>query len=49
MIRSHPGEAYVFARVDHAARDVVEVEINYTRVAKTNPTIALRNNWSCLS
>ena len=28
---------------------MVAVEINCTRVAITNPTIALRNNWSCLS
>ena len=27
----------------------MEVEINYTRVADTNPTITLRNNWSCRS
>ena len=23
--------------------------MNYSRVAQTNPTIALRSNWSCLS
>ena len=23
--------------------------MNYIRVVKTNPTIALRSNWSCLS
>ena len=49
MIRLHEGEAYVFLRVDHAARDVVEVEINCTRVGDTDPKIALRSNWSCLS
>ena len=40
---------YVFLRVVQAARDVAEVEMNYTRVAETDPTIALRGNWSCLS
>ena len=38
------GEAYIFSKVVHAAQDVVAVEINCTRVAKTNPTIALRSN-----
>ena len=28
---------------------MVEVEINYTRVVETNPKIALRSNWSCMS
>ena len=27
----------------------MEVERNCTRVVDTNPTIALRSNWSCLS
>ena len=49
MICLHEGEAYVFSRVIQAARDVSEVEMNYTRVAETNLTIALRSNWSCLS
>ena len=49
MIRLREGEAYVFSRVVHATRDVEEVEINCTRVADTDPTIALRSNWSCLS
>ena len=49
MIRLHEGEAYVFSRVVQAARDVAKVEMNYTRVIETNPTIALRSNWSCLS
>ena len=47
MIRLHEGEVYVFFRVVHAARDVVEVEINCTKVADTDPIISLRNNWSC--
>ena len=33
-----------FSRVVHAARDVVVVDINSTRVADTDPTIALRSN-----
>ena len=49
MIRLCEGEAYVYSRVIHAAREVVEVEINYTRVEKTDLTIALRSNWSYLS
>ena len=28
---------------------MAEVEINYTKVADTDPTIALRSKWSCLS
>ena len=28
---------------------MAEVEMNCTRVAETDLTIALRNNWSCLS
>ena len=43
-MRPREGEAYVFSRVVHTARDVMEVEINYTRVADTNPIIALRSN-----
>ena len=38
-----------FSRVVHVAREVVEVEINCTRVVETDPIIALRNNWSCRS
>ena len=49
MIRPCEGEAYVFSRVVHVVRYVVAVEINCTRVAKMDPTIALRSNWSCLS
>ena len=49
MIRTREGEAFTFSRVVHAARDVVEVEINCKRVADTDLTIALRGNWSCLS
>ena len=48
MIHLREGEVYVFLRVVHAARDVVTVKINCTRVADTDPTIALRRNWSCL-
>ena len=43
------GEAYVFFRVVRVIRDVVAVEINCTIMANTNPTIALRSNWSYLS
>ena len=49
MIHSCEGETYVFSGVVQAAQDVVEVEMNYTRVVETDPTIALRSNWSCLS
>ena len=49
MIRPRKEEAYVFSRVVYVARDVVEVEINCTKVENTDPTIALRNNWSYLS
>ena len=50
MIRPCEGKEYVFSRVVHAARDVVAVEINCTRVANTDPTITLmRSNWYCLS
>ena len=49
MIYLREGEVYVFSRVVHAARDVVVVEINCTRVADTDLTIALRNNWYCRS
>ena len=49
MIRPCEGEAYVFSRVVYAARDVVEVEMNCTRVVDMDPKIALRNNWSYLS
>ena len=49
MIRPHEEEAYVYSRVVHVAREVVEVEINCTRVIETDPTITLRSNWSCLS
>ena len=49
MIHPREGEAYVFSRVVHATRDIVEVEINCTRVADMDPTIALRSNWSCRS
>ena len=49
MICLRKGEAYVCSRVVHVAREAVEVEINYTRVVETDPTIALRSNWSCLS
>ena len=49
MIWPREGEAYIFSRVVHAARDMVAVEINCTGVANTDPTIALRSNWSCLS
>ena len=45
MIRLREGEAYVFSRVVHVTRDV-EVNRNYTRVADTDPIIALRSNWS---
>ena len=43
------GEAYVFSRVVHTTRDVVVVEINCTRVAYMDPTIALRSNWSFMN
>ena len=49
MICPYEEEAYVFSRVVQAARDMVEVEMNCTTVAETDPTIALRSNWSCLS
>ena len=49
MIRQHKGEAYVCSRIVYGAQEVVEVEINCTRVVETDPTIALRSNWSCLS
>ena len=49
MIRPCEGEVYVFSRLVHAARDVVEVKINCTRVANTDPIIALRSNWSSKS
>ena len=49
MIRPREGEADIFSRVVHAAQDMVEVEIKYTRVIDTDPIIALRSNWSCLS
>ena len=49
MIHPCKGDAYVFSRVVKGARDVAKVEMNYTRVAKTNPTIELRYNWSCPS
>ena len=50
MICPCKGEEYVFSREVHAARDVVAIEINYTRVENTDPTITLmRSNWSCLS
>ena len=49
MIHSCEGEAYVFSRAVHATRDVVAIEINYTKVANTDTTITLRSNWSCLS
>ena len=45
MIRPHEGKAYIFLRVVHAVRDVVEVEINYTGVVDTDPIIALRINY----
>ena len=35
-------EAYVCSRVVHVAREVVVVEINCTKVAETDPEIALR-------
>ena len=44
MIRLHEGEAYVFSRVVYAGRDVVEVEINCTRMVETDLIIALRSN-----
>ena len=43
------GEAYVFLRVVQVAQDVAKVEMNCTSVVYTDPTIALRINWSCLS
>ena len=49
MIHPCEGEAYIFPIVVQVARDVAEVKMNYTRVADTNQTIALRSNWSCLS
>ena len=49
MIHPREGEAYVFSRVVQTARDVVEVEMNCNMVAETDPKIALRSNWSCLS
>ena len=49
MILLREGEVGIFSRVVHAARDMVEVEIKCTRVTDTNPIIALRSNWSCLS
>ena len=49
MIRPCEGETYVFSRAVHAVRDVVVVEINYTRVADMDSIIALRSNWYCLS
>ena len=47
MIHPRKGEAYVFSRVVQVAREVVEVEMNCTRVADKSPTMALRSNWSC--
>ena len=44
MIRPQEGEAYVFLRVVHVARDVVEVERNYTSVREMDSIIALRSN-----
>ena len=41
---SFMGEAYVFSRVVHTTRDVVEVEGNCTSVGETDPIIALRSN-----
>ena len=38
------GKAYVFSRVVHTARDVVEVERNSTSVGDMDPIIALRSN-----
>ena len=38
------GEAYVFLRVVHIARDVVEVKGNCTSMGETDPIIALRSN-----
>ena len=49
MSRPCEGEAYVFSKVVQVSRDVAEVQTNYTRIAKTDPTIALRSNQSCLS
>ena len=49
MIRLRKGKAYTCSRVVNAAQEVVEVDINYTKVAETDPTIELRSNWSCLS
>ena len=49
MICLREGEAYVFSRVVHVARDVVAIEINCTRVTNMDPIIALRSNWSYLS
>ena len=45
MMRLREGEAYLFSRVVHLSQDVVEVEINCTRVADTDPIIALRRPW----
>ena len=49
MTWQREGESYVFSRVVEAIRDVAEVEMNCNRVADTDPTIAFRSNWSCLS
>ena len=40
----HPREevAYVFSRIVYAARDVVEVKINYTKVVDIDSIIELR-------
>ena len=47
MICPREGEAYVFLRVVHTTREVVEVEINCTKVVEMDPIIAFRSNWSC--
>ena len=51
MVMIHPreGEAYDCYRVIHATRELMQVEINYTRVAEMDLTIVLRKYWSCLN
>ena len=44
MIYPLEEEAYVFSRIVYAARDVVEVKINYTVVVDIDLIIALRSN-----
>ena len=49
MIYPCEGVTHVFSREIHAAWDVVEVEINYTRVVDMDLAIALRSHLSGMS